>query len=143
MDSMNQPNNEAPGIQLPPPIMEQVPSSDTPKETSSQSIERRMAAGPEQARMGGQPAPSAAAIPLPMMPDPAGQASNGGVSTTTTKLALPTAKDSDLIEKEWVNKAKHIVDSTRDDPYRQSEQLTEVKVDYMKQRYGKTIKLSK
>jgi hypothetical protein len=54
-----------------------------------------------------------------------------------------TADDNDLIEKEWVNKAKQIVERTRDDPYRQSEQLTGVKVDYLQKRYGKMIKVDK
>ena len=51
--------------------------------------------------------------------------------------------DDDLIEKEWVNKAKRIVEQTREDPYKQSENLTVFKADYIKQHYGKTIKLSR
>jgi hypothetical protein len=65
------------------------------------------------------------------------------VSATTTSVALNTPDDGDLIEKEWVNKAKAIVEATRDDPYQQSEQLTVFKADYMKKRYDKTIKVSK
>jgi hypothetical protein len=48
-----------------------------------------------------------------------------------------------LIEKEWVDKAKKIVEHTRDDPYRQSEELTVVKAEYMKKRYDKTVKVNK
>lgn len=51
------------------------------------------------------------------------------------------AADSDLIEKEWVVKAKQIVDHTADDPYLQQAQLTRVKADYMKKRYNKDIKV--
>ena len=57
--------------------------------------------------------------------------------------SLRASDDSDLIEKEWVNKAKQIVERTRDDPHKQTEELTLVKVDYMKKRYNKTIKLNK
>jgi general stress protein 26 len=57
--------------------------------------------------------------------------------------SLQASDDSDLIEKEWVNKAKQIVERTRDDPHKQTEELTLVKVDYMKKRYNKTIKLNK
>lgn len=54
----------------------------------------------------------------------------------------PAADDNDLIEKEWVNRAKQIVERTRNDPYKQSEDLTLFKADYIKKRYGKTIKVS-
>lgn len=53
-----------------------------------------------------------------------------------------TANDDDKIEKEWVIRAKQIVDGTRDDPYQQNRQLAAFKADYMQKRYNKTIKLS-
>ena len=51
--------------------------------------------------------------------------------------------DSDRIEKSWVIKAKQIVESTRNDPYKQSEELSLFKADYMKKRYNRTVKVSK
>ncbi len=51
------------------------------------------------------------------------------------------ADDVDLIEKEWVEKAKHIVAITIGDPYQQNKQLSKVKADYIKKRYNKIIKL--
>ena len=51
--------------------------------------------------------------------------------------------DGDLIEKEWVEKAKAIVDRNRYDPYKQNEELTVFKADYMQKRYNKSIKLNK
>ena len=42
-----------------------------------------------------------------------------------------------------MDKAKRIVEQTRDDPHQQSEQLTMVKADYMKKQYNKTIKVGK
>jgi hypothetical protein len=65
---------------------------------------------------------------------------NGAVMTQSSTLP---ADDGDLIEKEWVTKAKQIVERTRDDPYKQSEDLTLFKADYMRKRYGKTIKVSR
>lgn len=50
------------------------------------------------------------------------------------------ADDNDLIEKEWVSKAKHIIDKTKSDPHIQSNELTLFKADYIKKRYNKTIK---
>jgi hypothetical protein len=50
------------------------------------------------------------------------------------------ADDVDVIEKEWVEKAKSIVTKTRHDPHAQSIELTHMKHDYMKKRYGREIK---
>jgi Rieske Fe-S protein len=53
------------------------------------------------------------------------------------------ADDVDLIEKEWVNKTKDIVQRTKDDPYNQNRQIVRLRADYMKKRYNKDIKLTK
>lgn len=61
---------------------------------------------------------------------------------STTVSDSPTiADDVDVIEKEWVQKAKDIVSQTKDDPHKQSVELTKFKHDYMNKRYGKDIKL--
>jgi hypothetical protein len=52
------------------------------------------------------------------------------------------ADDSDLIEKEWVLKAKEIVMRTRHDPYQQNKEVERVKADYMKKRYNKDIRVT-
>ncbi|MCL2037825.1 hypothetical protein FWG95_02370 [Candidatus Saccharibacteria bacterium] len=58
-------------------------------------------------------------------------------STTTTSPA--SAADEDLIEKEWVDKAKQVVKATRDDPHEQAKQVAELMRDYVKKRYGKVV----
>ena len=75
----------------------------------------------------------------PAMPVPAGPAlaTTAGAPITTPVVA----DDSDLIEKEWVEKAKAIVAGTRDDPYTQSREVSRFKADYIKKRYNKDIKL--
>ncbi len=52
------------------------------------------------------------------------------------------ADDSDLIEKEWVLKAKEIVARTKHDPYLQNKEVERMKADYMKKRYNKEIKVT-
>ena len=52
------------------------------------------------------------------------------------------ADDVDLIEKEWVNKARQIVERSKADPYVQNKELNIFKADYMKKRYGKDIKVA-
>jgi hypothetical protein len=59
------------------------------------------------------------------------------------EIALPAdAEDTDLIEKEWVDRAKQIVEHTREDPYEQQRALSQMKADYLKKRYNKDIKIS-
>lgn len=62
-------------------------------------------------------------------------APQGGVA------APAVADDSDLIEKEWVHRAKQIVEATKTDPYRQTKALHAFRADYMKKRYNKTIEV--
>lgn len=52
----------------------------------------------------------------------------------------PAANDTDLIEKEWVEKAKQIVDHTRNDPHEQQRALAQMKAEYMKKRYNRDAK---
>lgn len=58
-------------------------------------------------------------------------------------IASPqVAEDVDLIEKEWVLKAKAIVAKTRDDPRQQSTEINQMKADYLKKRYSKDVKVN-
>jgi len=143
---MNQSSNEASGVNLPPPVSEQMPPQNANHDPSVQSAEQAPAA-PERVAQAA-PLPN---FPLPTTPDPSvpiaqdvAQASiTDDVVTTTKTKGSKIIEDTDLIEKEWVDKAKQIVDRNRDDPYKQSEQLTEFKADYMKKQYNKTIKIDK
>jgi hypothetical protein len=134
---MNPSSNEA--MQLPPPVMEQAPETtgSVPPEKAPTAAERVAAQVPAAA-------PALPVIPLPIPP------TTGQTATTSTGSAAappvsaaPPTDDGDLIEKEWVSKAKRIVERNRDDPYKQSDELTVFKADYMKKRYGKNIKVSK
>lgn len=49
------------------------------------------------------------------------------------------ANDDDLIEKEWVDKAKQILATTKDDPYRREKEVSKLQVEYLKKRYGKEL----
>lgn len=51
------------------------------------------------------------------------------------------ADDIDLIEREWVHKAKEIVEHTRGDPYKRTKEMNKVKADYLKKRYNKDLEL--
>lgn len=82
--------------------------------------------------------PSATPPPLAVSHVPAISAQNA------TLMPSPAiANDLDLIEKEWVDKAKAIVAQNRTDPHAQNQQMNYFKADYMKKRYNKDIKLEK
>ena len=67
----------------------------------------------------------------------------GSNPTNTSHSAAPiSAEDSDLIEKEWVLRAKALVAKTKDDPHQQNQELSLYKADYIKKRYNKDIKVS-
>lgn len=67
----------------------------------------------------------------------------GGTASSEIQIDVPeVAGDIDLIEKEWVRKAKDIVMRTQGDPYAQNKQINRMKVEYIKKRYDKDIRTS-
>ena len=89
-----------------------------------------------------QPVDAAAASWLPpTVPVQAG-AGNGQPASSQGQTMVPAphvADDGDVIEKEWVQRAKHIVEQTRQDPYKQTRELHKFRAEYMKKRYNKVI----
>lgn len=134
---MNPLSNET-GLSLPPVIHEQNPAVAGAPEVASPKVEQAPIAA-ERAPATGQVAP-AFSVPMPVQTQQNDQ--QAVVSSTSQSVVQNLPDDGDLIEKDWVNKAKAIVERTRDDPYKQSEELTVFKADYMKKRYDKTIKVS-
>lgn len=68
------------------------------------------------------------------------QPATGGLVGDSSAAVPITAGDGDLIEKEWVEAAKRIIEDNKQDPYMQSRALTALREDYMRKRYGKEIK---
>ena len=90
--------------------------------------------------------PQAATLPAdgdavkPVQTNP--PAADESAQTTHGQDTPAMADDVDLIEKEWVNKAKKIIHDFADDPFEQARALTELKSEYIQKRYNKTVKLS-
>jgi hypothetical protein len=137
---MNPTTPERPEMQLPPPVAEQMPPAGQPEGVPAASELAPVPA--EGARQGGAAPPPAVPVATPGVPGPQPAAAQPANDNSQAQAALPAAQDGDLIEKEWVTKAKAIVDQTKEDPYKQSEALTMFKADYMKKRYNRTIKLN-
>lgn len=49
------------------------------------------------------------------------------------------AADEDVIEKEWVDHAKKIINETKGDPYKREQEVSKLQKDYLKKRYGKEL----
>ena len=111
-----------------------------------------VAAGPSTTELGAEPYGEMAPSSAPVAPPPAAaaswlpptvplQASSGSDgSTASTIVSVPTtADDGDVIEKEWVLKARQIVERTKQDPHMQTKEMHKFKAEYMKKRYNKII----
>lgn len=73
--------------------------------------------------------------PLPQVDD-----TNTPVQGASVAADVPdAAADEDLIEKEWVDKAKKIVEETKDDPYRRELEINKLQREYIRKRYGREI----
>ncbi len=131
-------SNENPRINLPTPVGEiPLPKLGSPEaQYFTQELGAKVAEN-KQPLFTPQMAQMPQSIPNPIVPS-----LRGVVGKSTDDVVSITADDGDLIEKEWVNKAKRIIEANREDPRSQSTELTLVKSDYLKQRYNKTIKLS-
>jgi len=139
---MNPPSsNEQVGFNLPPPHTE-LPALQPAAEGAARSVESRPNAS--EKAPGASPPMATAMLPLPpsFATNATGHGTASDVFNTTTTVVSTTADDEDLIEKEWVNKAKAIVEKTQNDPYQQSKELNFLRAGYMQKRYSKHIKLS-
>lgn len=77
------------------------------------------------------------AVPIPVPPPVANSVASAPPTQATTGPLV--AADEDLIEKEWVDKAKEIIEQTKDDPFKRTERVNELQRDYLQKRFGKVI----
>lgn len=78
-------------------------------------------------------AATAAVLPMPTL------AQDDATATDDTTASPLVAADEDLIEKEWVDKAKKVILETKDDPYRREQEVKKIQIDYVRKRYGREI----
>jgi len=102
--------------------------------------------GERQAPQEQQPSgPSDPAAAQPVAPPPLPQLSQAPPATQTQQVPAdtnpPAAADEDLIEKEWVEKAKKVIAETKHDPHLQEQAVSRLQADYLQKRYGKVVKL--
>ena len=85
-----------------------------------------------------QPAapPLNVSLPLPTVPVPT--LLQDDQATTGPTLAA----DDDVIEKEWVDKAKKIIANTQSEPHKREKEIGKLQADYLRKRYGKELGVS-
>ena len=123
------------------PNTEHVSPASAEKPSPANGVERRpvseRAPNPEQTSPGqpGMVIPSAQSHqPTPAIPSRPVKNGQGSV-------AMPdVADDVDVIEMEWVKKAKQLIQDTKDDPHAQEQAMEQLQIEYLRKRYGKEIK---
>ena len=109
---------------------------------------KQVAGTPEQPLAGERlPAPGAAAgaqpYIVPVAPPPQVQPIASQQDASAPPATNPQlADDVDVIEKEWVDRAKQIVNATHDNPRRQEREVSQLQSDYLKKRYNKDVQAS-
>jgi hypothetical protein len=139
-----QEQDHVPSFELPPAhASEQVPA---PVAHEQQGITNEAQAavalehGTPQAAPSQQQVQAAQQVPMPQAPPTAQPNPSAGAPANAATPQI--ADDTDLIEKEWVIKAKEIVSKTARDPHLQNREINRFKAEYLKKRYNKDLKLS-
>ncbi len=129
----------SPELPLPVESEKQLPNQEVFAGDSEHDVLTRENLAPQQ---------SGPASAMPMV-DPSQIAAPGGPIPTDQPVNIPVApghlpaSDVDVIEKEWVERAKKIVSATSTNPRDESTQLSALKAEYIKKRFGKDVKQAK
>lgn len=134
-------NPELPSVRPSHEAMPQIPGSAEYLPDGTMRTPEVLNPSPERAPSQQETAPQPVPLPvipadqvaLPQVMRPAAPATDD--STTVT----PTAADDDVIEQEWVDRAKKIITITKGNPYEQAKAIAALQADYLKKRYNKTI----
>jgi hypothetical protein len=113
--------------------LEKPPMLDTPEvvlDGGSEAYERKSETDAIRADIG-----LTTVLPPPVI----GLTTDDTTNNTSLSDNPAVASDDDLIEKEWVDKAKKIVAETRDDPHLQDEKVNKLQADYLKKRFGREL----
>jgi hypothetical protein len=66
---------------------------------------------------------------------------SGSMLSSMQQVTPAAADDNDIIEREWVSKAKAIIARTVNDPRAQAIELSKFKADYIQKRYNRSVKV--
>jgi hypothetical protein len=119
---------------LPQPIEQGEVAQNTPEVAPKpKEMEASGADKVAQAYYGSQAAP----VVIPLAPVQAVGALQDDIKTPTSHLSQ--SEDIEVIDKAVIDKAKAIVEKTKEDPHKQSQELTQMKKDYIEDRFNKKL----
>lgn len=132
-----EPKSPLPRFENQPPAAPERASLEAPTVTPefAQSVER----GGERVEQRADAAMAAASAPSAVLPVPVPAAIQDEQPAVATPAFPVAAADDDLIEKEWVDKAKQIIEQTRDDPFRREQEVSKLQAEYLRKRYGREL----
>lgn len=116
--------------------LERAPLPATPEtavERNAERFEQRSEAAPAAVTA----TPVLPPVILPTAPPPT--VSDDTQASVSSDDMPMVANDDDLIEKEWVDKAKKIIVQTKDDPYLREQEVGKLQADYLRKRYGREL----
>ncbi len=128
------------------PSFELPPQPENLEEVNEVAAEQLTHTPEQTGNQAGTAAPPLQAPPAQPDPTPLQQVQAPNQPTNIVVQSAPATDDGlearnvDLIEKEWVDKAKNIVAKTQDDPFVQKNEISKVKAEYIQKRFNKTIK---
>jgi len=138
------------GAELPPPIeaapvAREIPKAPQVEAAPIQTAEKGAAVQEKKTpTLDRKPA----AQPAQQLPDDNASQQPAVVQDTSSSIQQvaqddtpAVAGDVDLLEKEWVSKAKQVVEDHREDPYVQEKEVIKLQASYLKKRYGKDLKI--
>lgn len=131
------PQGSGPGPESLPQIPRPEVAPEAPVWTPEQGRQSGAERAPEHAAQA-QASVAAQSVSPVTLPSPV-PVVNDDAAKTATDDNPAVAADEDLIEKEWVDKAKKIISDTRDDPAAREKQVGRLQADYLKKRYGKEL----
>lgn len=121
-------------LPLPPALNgERVPVLPAPEAGIETGAERREQAADLQAAVADATGMATGAAPV--IVDPVVPATSSAAPTSPLIATI----DEDVIEKEWVDKAKTIVAATSDDPHLRSDQVLALQKEYLQKRFNKEL----
>lgn len=106
-------------------------SPERQEQTSPERVEQRSAV---------ELAPPPPPMPPAAMPQVAVPPATAAPQQPDPLAVNPTAaNDDDVIEKEWVDRAKQVILQTKDNPYAREKAIGELQRDYLAKRYGRHV----
>ncbi len=120
------------------PVQSSGEHANTGYEVAADGAREREQAMQQVDRQSSPPPPPPTTVPLP----PSVVALPTVSQSDDTTVGPTIANDDDVIEKEWVDKAKKIIADTQNDPYRREQEVNKLQIDYLRKRYGKELGIS-